>query len=538
MTRICDLRLTKPRETIMQIDELIAQLQTLQPDPDNTPREISLSAAVQVHVYPNSIHFNDEVCYFVGRDQHAKALWLLAPSGNELPDFEGEPISAAGDAGEIKRCALTHRNAGQIRQVFDFTRPVLLGLDDSFGYGDRLGIANPAHIRIGRRYAMRPILAQQSIRELQRTQREAEEVMDAATWAVFQEGYHDGFGADADHLKTEADIDRMVAAGFTFFTFDPSDYVVNEADVLQESALEQKCHDLPWDVLDDSLDGFLSRYAGQTLAVSDEFVLQPDRVQVLRALVKYGGVIAHAVRLSSYLKGTYPNHPAEFELSVDETESVTSPFEHYLVVNELNRLNVALISLAPRFVGDFEKGIDYKGNSRRFKEEYLKHVSIAELLGPYKISIHSGSDKFSVYEVIGSLGRGHVHVKTAGTSYLEALRTVAAKQPDLFREILEFARGLFETEKATYHVSAKLEKVPASKELSDDKLTALFDDNDARQVLHVTFGKVLTTRNQEGKPLFRDRIMQCLEQNEAEHYANLVRHFERHLRPFSRSRKS
>ena len=62
---------------------------------------------------------------------------------------------------------------------------------------------------------MKPILAQQSIRELERTQRKPEDVLDAATWAVFQEGYKDGFGADADHLKTTDDIDLLVKAGFT-----------------------------------------------------------------------------------------------------------------------------------------------------------------------------------------------------------------------------------------------------------------------------------------------------------------------------------
>jgi len=115
---------------------------------------------------------------------------------------------------------------------------------------------------------------------------------------------------------------------------------------------------------------------------------------------------------------------------------------------------------------------------------------------------------------------------------------VAAVEPDLFREILDFSRGLFKTEKATYHVSAELGNVPPAGDIPDKKLAALFDDNDARQVLHVTFGKVLTTRNQDGKPRFRDRIMHCLEQNEAEHYANLMRHFERHLRPFAHSRKN
>ena len=110
---------------------------------------------------------------------------------------------------------------------------------------------------------------------------------------------------------------------------------------------------------------------------------------------------------------------------------------HYFFANELTRLGVKYVSLAPRFIGAFEKGIDYKGDLDVFKTEYQKHLSIVRHFGNYKISLHSGSDKFSVYKVIGSLHEALTHVKTAGTSYLEALRVVAAKQPDFFREILD-----------------------------------------------------------------------------------------------------
>ncbi len=73
------------------------------------------------------------------------------------------------------------------------------------------------------------------------------------------------------------------------------------------------------------------------------------------------------------------------------------------MASELKRLGVKIVSLAPRFIGDFEKGIDYKGDIELFKEEYLKHVKISEYFGSYKISLHSGSDKFGVYKAIGSI---------------------------------------------------------------------------------------------------------------------------------------
>jgi hypothetical protein len=135
--------------------------------------------------------------------------------------------------------------------------------------------------------------------------------------------------------------------------------------------------------------------------------------------------------------------------------------------------------------------------------------------------------------VVGEIGKGGVHVKTAGTSYLEALRTVAAGEPKLFREILDFSRSLYENERRTYHVSAELDRVPAATDLKDRELKALFEDDDARQVLHVTFGRVLTERDVDGCYLFKDRLLAALEKHETAHYENLVTHFRRHTAPFS-----
>ncbi len=513
---------------------LIYQLKQISPISGNILRLIRVNDSLNIHVYPNSLMLTDKAVYFIGKTDEGKYLWKLLAEDKSVDkqEFQGEVITTRDEAGQLLRCPLNHYNANIIRSQFEFTSPRLLGLHDSFGYGDRLGIANPAHARAASQSRLKPIFAQQSIRELQRTQRTPEEVLDAATWAVFQEGYREGFGADADHLKTPADIDLMVAAGFTFFTIDPGEYVVNEADTLPEPALEKRLQSLPWNVLEDQSDKSIARYEDKPILLSTDFTIVADREQVMRGLLKYGGVIAHTVKMYRYFKKTYPNYPGEVELSVDETDSVTSPFEHYLVANELKRLGVQLVSLAPRFVGEFEKGIDYKGDLELFKREYIKHVQIAEKLGPYKISLHSGSDKFGVYAAIGSLKRGHVHVKTAGTSYLEALRTIAATSPGLFREILDFSRNRYVEEKKTYHVSADLVRVRAANTYTDEALLELFEQNDARQVLHVTFGKVLTERDVEGNYRFKERILDCLGEYEERHYAFLIRHFKRHLDPF------
>ena len=405
---------------------------------------------------------------------------------------------------------------------------------NSFGFGDRLGLANPGHVRSLKGFDFKPVLAQQSIRELTRTNRTPEDVMDAAVWAVFQEGYKGGFGADADHLKTTEDVDLLVKAGYTMFTIDPSDYVVSGVGNTSDDQLKERTEKLAWNDFHESYAGLMARYDNKSIEVSGALSLTPTTREIYEACIKYNAALVHIGRMHDHLKSTYPKHECEIEVSIDETDTVTTPFEHFYIVNELKRLNVEFVSLAPRFVGDFEKGIDYKGSIDLFKSEYLKHVAIAEHFGSYKISFHSGSDKFRVYEAVGEINRGNVHIKTAGTSYLEALKVVAIREPDLFREILDFAAGLYEMEKKSYHVSADMKKIKPGKNYRDDELENLFTSEDVRQALHVTYGRVLTEKKDASGYIFRNRIYDCLNRNEDLHYELLVRHFHRHMDPFRR----
>ncbi len=486
---------------------------------------------IDVSIYPKSVNRKNGFIFFIGKILSEKFLFILSEKSNDkLNSFEGEIVK--NDNLILKKCFLKNSNVKKIQELFPFTKPILLGLSNSFGFGDRIGLANAAHIRSLEGSNFKPIFAQQSIRELTRTKRTPDEVMDAAIWAVFQEGYKSGFGADADHLKTTDDIDLMINAGFTMFTFDPGEFVINEADTLEISELEKKSENLNWDKLHDTFSSLIKRYDKVEFDLKEGFVIHPTYENVLRATIKYGDAIAHIKYLYDYLSKNYSHLPFEVEISVDETESVTTPFEHFFMASELNRLGVKLISLAPRFIGDFEKGIDYKGDIELFKKEYLKHVKITEYFGSYKISLHSGSDKFRVYKAIGQLKRGFNHVKTAGTSYLEALKVVAFAQPKEFKKILDFSRIEYEKEKHSYHVSAKIENVYSSENYTNEQLLDLFNQNDARQVLHVTFGKVLTIIDENGKYLFKEKIINCLKENENVHYNYLTNHFRNHLNPF------
>lgn len=119
--------------------------------------------------------------------------------------------------------------------------------------------------------------------------------------------------------------------------------------------------------------------------------------------------------------------------------------------------------------------MDYIGDCGRFEEELKKHAAVMDVVGGYKLSIHTGLDKFSIYSCIAQHTRYLVHVKTAGTSYLEALHVIAFVRPDLFKDFLNLSRARYEINRASYHVSGTLEKVPASEELSDRQLSGLLD---------------------------------------------------------------
>jgi tagaturonate epimerase len=497
--------------------------QARKPDPKNKLFSLRLAKNLKVNVYPKSIQKKGSNYLFMGKDRDGKALWVTEGGRTKL--FEGTLQEG------IQRCPLNHTNAMALQKLFSFTRPSLLGQKNSIGCGDRLGLANAGHIRAVAGSGLKPVLAQQSVRELERTKREAEDVMDAAIWAVYQEGYRDGYGADGDHLKTPEDIDRYAKAGFTMFTLDIGLYVVNEAARLPIEEIRTRAAALPWDILRDSLDSAIARYRNQQFKIAQGFVIQPSEEEALRSLVKYGAGIAQTVKLAHHLKTKWSHQPVEIELSVDETDTPTSPLEHFIIANELQRLGIRVMSLAPRFIGDFEKGIEYKGDLKLFRDEYIKHLQIAKKLGKYKISIHSGSDKFDVYKVVGSIGFGGVHVKTAGTSWLEALRAIDDSNPALFREILDCARAHYDTDRASYHVTADVKRMRPTQDYSDSELLGLLSDDNARQILHVTFGSILSTKDESGRLVFKDRILECLQEHESVHYQYIMNHFRRHIKP-------
>jgi hypothetical protein len=471
-------------------------------------------------IYPHSAVTEGGTTYFLARlDENGERRLGILGDAAGFAD-----VSVAG--ARITLCPLTPGNAAALRERLPWLKPVPLGLKASFGFGDRMGSATPGHVQALRAAdpdgRIAPIFAQQSVRENARTGRTPQQVLDDATWGLFQEGWRAAWGADADHVKELADLDAFVAAGYTFFTVDPSDHVDNTAQTDLPDTLQAKAAALPWDTLHSSYQDARARYCREPF-VLDGLTLEFDDVILGRALAKYGRALAHTITLAAELTARMGGALYDLEMSVDETDTPTSIHEHFFIASELIRCSVPVVSVAPRFVGKFQKGVDYIGDLGEFERELIRHVAIMRHFGCYKLSIHTGSDKFSLYPVIARHAQGLVHVKTAGTSYLEALR-VAASEPGLFRGMLDLARARFEKDRKSYFLDAQLSKVPASDGLPDAALPGLLDQFDTRQVLHVTFGSIMDE--------FGSQLRELIARREVGYRAALEAHFTRHLAPF------
>ena len=456
---------------------------------------------------------------------------MLAPVGNAaLQSFSGEAVGIRGER-RCCVCPLTHRNAVALRAALPWLNPAPLGLRTSAGCGDRMGLATPGHIRAARAVGgdIGMIFAQQSIREMTRTVRTPDEVMDDATWGIFQEGWREGVGADADHLKTTADID-LVRSGRVHLLHDrpgrarrfcgghrrrrqPSRRSTRRC---RGPSSRRRARDLQ------------AAYVGKRIDVEDRDLVAG------RADCSSGRPSSTAGPLRTWPRSTGISFRSgradavELEVSVDETDTPTTHAEHLFIARELRRLGVRWVSLAPRYVGSFEKGVDYIGDLRDVRERLCGPRGHRPRLGPYKLSLHSGSDKFRIYGIAAE------HAARAGApedGRHELPRSAARRRPRLTPRSSgrswRFAIDRYETDKASYHVSARLAKVPRPETLRDADLPGLLEQFDARQVLHIAFGSVLTS------PALKDRLFAGLAQNEETYYDALERHFIRHLSPLA-----
>ncbi len=440
----------------------------------------------------------------------------LAVFGPNRFGFSGTPVRAAGAAARL--CPLEHRNAGRLRRALPFTAPSRLGGEAvTIGLGDRLGLASPGHLRAVAARAAAPVLAQQSVRELDLTRRSYEQVLDAATWAVFQEGYRQPWGADGDHLKTADWVRKAVRLGFSMITADVSEHIRREYVSASEPEVLAVYGRLPAA----RRAAVESRYLPVSVTLDTGETIGFRLGELARIALVYSDALDAAERLyraGARARGGAPRF--DFELSIDETATPTLPAAHLFAAMEMERRGVPLHSIAPRFVGEFQKGIDYIGEPFEFEQSFRTHAAIARRFG-YRISVHSGSDKFSVYPAIGRETRGFFHLKTAGTHWLQALGVIGEKQPAFFRELYVHALRSLPAAQRYYHITPDLAKLPPPEAVQDP--AALLANPDARQVLHVTYGEML------GDEQLRARIYALVRAEIEAYWQSVAQHTARHL---------
>lgn len=475
------------------------------------------SDSPEVKIYKNSFTHYEDVYLLMVKSNGEKFI-LTSGSGALYDALTGTTIGSLG-----KSVPLTHENRLVLNKYFDYTAPQAFGTKiATIGLGDRLGLASPGHIETVRGRNIKPVLAQQSIRELTLTNRTMEDMLDAACFAVFEEGYTDGFGADGDHIKEESDIEKALALGVSMITLDCSDQIDKTIEEASDDVIKSEYSNLPEEIK--------QRYEDQYLNKTFELnglSLTFNESALMRSVLLYDEAISYTTHVyDAYISKA--GRAIDFEISIDETETITSPQAHFFVANELINRKVDVISLAPRFCGEFQKGIDYIGDIEQFEVELRKHALIAAHFG-YKLSIHSGSDKFKVFPIIAKYTKGIFHIKTAGTNWLEAIRVIAKTNPDLYREMHVFALDNFEEALKYYHVTPDLDSISDLSGVLDAKLVDYMENDAARQLFHVTYGLILTAKNDQGDYLFRDRFFDALDVHEDEYRAALVKHIGRHI---------
>jgi len=288
----------------------------------------------------------------------------------------------------------------------------------TFGVGDRF--ANGAHAQLAAFIAAKKLgiditpVWNKSNREHNIIGSEPSQARQAADQAVADLGWTGEYLLDADHINLST-VDRFVGP-CDFFTIDVADDIGQTAD--------------PADVA-----AFIGRHPELTGTVAIAGIAQPFIItradvelaanQYLKATQKAGAIYQHIVAA----KGGVDNFVTE--VSMDETDSPQTPPVLLIILVAIADQGIPIQTIAPKFTGRFNKGVDYVGDPQQFETEFNDDLAvIAHAVKTYglpatlKLSVHSGSDKFSIYpyirRAIRSTGAG-LHIKTAGTNWLEEI---------------------------------------------------------------------------------------------------------------------
>jgi len=353
----------------------------------------------------------------------------------------------------------------------------------------------------------------------------------AADAAVKELGWTKPYFLDADHINLKT-YERFVAP-CDFFTIDVADNIGQKSDA-------------------DEIAKFVARHPELIGSVAIPGIAEPfvlDAAFVEKTAKQFLAAVQHAAEIYHAVAKAKGNEDFVAEISMDETDSPQTPPELLIILAAIADEKLPIQTIAPKFTGRFNKGVDYVGDVAQFAKEFREDLAtIAYAVDKYglaknlKLSVHSGSDKFSIYqairEALKDTGAG-VHVKTAGTTWLEELIGLAeaggdglALAKDVYAEAFAHADELCAPYATVIDIDTA--KLPAPEAVngwtSEQYVRALrHDEDDAqynadlRQLLHVGF-KVAAKM---GK-----RYTDALEANEAMVAKNVTGNlFDRHIKP-------
>ncbi len=412
--------------------------------------------------------------------------------------------------------------------------PELTLAKNSIGVGDRFAHQAPAQLAACRRAEELGVTVvpvwNKSDREHKIVGSEPASVRAAADAAIAAAGWKHPYHVDADHVNLDT-VNRFIAP-CDFFTLDVADAIGRPP---EPGAVER----------------FVGRHAELTKSVDVPGIARPlaGSVEAVSAAAsKYLFATGRAAAAYRHI-AERKSGPFIAEVSMDETDSPQTPFELLVILAALADEGVPAQTIAPKFSGRFNKGVDYVGNVEQFEEEFDADVAVAAfaisrygLAASLKLSVHSGSDKFSIYAPMRRALARHaagVHLKTAGTTWLEELIGLAESGAEglaLAKEVYSKAYGKQADLCAPYAtvIDIDAQKLPApgvvegwsSEEyagaLRHDQSNPLFNPH-LRQLLHVGYKVAAQMGNR-----YTDMLRASETAISRNVKANL---FERHIRP-------
>ena len=370
----------------------------------------------------------------------------------------------------------------------------------TFGVGDRF--AHGAHAQLEAFIAARELgiditpVWNKSNREHDIIGSEPQQTRDAADQAVADLGWTGEYLLDADHINL-ATVDRFLAP-CDFFTLDVADDIGEAADPAEVAAFIDKHPELIGSVTIAGID--------TPLEISRDLV-ETTANQFLKATGKAKVIYDHIVAA----KGGSDNFVTE--VSMDETDNPQTPPEMLIILAAIADQGIPIQTIAPKFTGRFNKGVDYVGDVAQFEKEFNDDLAVIAhaieaygLPGTLKLSVHSGSDKFSIYapikRALARTGAG-LHIKTAGTNWLEEVIGLAEAGGDALALAKEmYARALEKKDALCEPYATVIDiddaQLPGADEVngwtSDQFVAALTHDQGnpaynqhVRQLMHVGF---------------------------------------------------